>query len=63
MDHLSLWETILLGVVVLAVLLWISPGIKPMFEQSRKAKERDWVGFLIPITVVIFFVFLLIKLV
>jgi len=63
MEHLTLWEITILGMLVLVVLFWLGPGIKPMIEQSRQAKERDWPGFLLPIIVVILFVFLLINLV
>lgn len=63
MEHLTLWEITILGILVLVVLFWLGPGIKPMIEQSRQAKDRDWPGFLLPIIVVVLFVFLLINLV
>jgi hypothetical protein len=60
MEPVATWEKVLIGVVVLLVLLWMRPGIKAMFEQSRQATERDWKGLLIPLALVILFVMLLI---
>ncbi|MGD8312337.1 MAG: hypothetical protein PVJ66_07045 [Gammaproteobacteria bacterium] len=63
MNEMSTWEMLLLGVMVVLVLFWIGPGIKATFEQSRQAEERDWRAVLIPLAIVILFVFLLIKMV
>jgi hypothetical protein len=63
MQTLSTWEMVALGALALLVLFWSGPGIKAMLEQSRQAKERDWVGLLIPLLLVVAFVLLLIKLV
>ncbi len=57
------WETALLGALVLLVLLWVGPGAKQMFEQSREAKEKDWRGVLLPLGVVVLFILFLISLV
>ena len=54
---------IMLGAVALGVLFWVGPGVKGMLEQSRKAENKDWAGFLWPIALVILFVFFLIKMV
>jgi hypothetical protein len=54
---------VLLGALVVLVLFWVGPGIKPMLEQSSQAENRDWKGVLIPIVLVILFVFLLISMV
>ncbi len=54
---------LLLGVLVLLVLFWFGPGIKATLEKSRQAESRDWVGFLLPIALVVLFVLFLIKLV
>ncbi|MFV1973745.1 MAG: hypothetical protein ACC648_08495 [Thiohalobacterales bacterium] len=59
---MSTWEMVLVGALVVLVLFWIGPGIKPMLEQSRQA-EKDWAGLLIPIIAVILFVLLLISMV
>lgn len=63
MEEMSTWEMVLLGVLVVVVLLWFGPGAKTMLEQSRHAENRDWQGVIIPIVLVILFVFLLISMV
>jgi hypothetical protein len=63
MEQMSTWEMVLVGALVVLVLFWVGPGIKPMLEQSRHAENRDWAGVLIPVIVVILFVLLLIKMV
>jgi len=62
MEAMSTWEMVLIGALVVLVLFWIGPGIKPMLEQSRQA-EKDWTGLLIPIIAVILFVILLVSMV
>jgi hypothetical protein len=62
MEDMATWEMVLVGALVVLVLFWISPGIKPMLEQSRQA-EKDWAGLLVPIIAVILFVILLISMV
>lgn len=57
--ELSLWENILLGVMVLGVIFWIRPGIKASMQIGKHA-ESDWVGLLTPIGLVIIFVIFLI---
>ncbi|MEN8261178.1 MAG: hypothetical protein ABFS02_11435 [Pseudomonadota bacterium] len=59
MESPSVWETLLLGVVVLLVVLWFRPGIKAALERSRTA-EKDWPGALIPIAMVVLLVIFLI---
>jgi hypothetical protein len=63
MEQLSTFEMIMLGAVALGVLIWVGPGIKGMLEQSRQAENKDWRGALLPIIIVVIFVFLLIKMV
>ena len=59
MEPIATWEKLLLGVLALLVVLWFSPGINKMMGVSRDAKS-DWIGLVIPIAMVCFFVFLLI---
>ena len=54
---------IMLGAIALGVLFWIGPGIKGALQQSREAENKDWRGALIPIIIVVIFVFFLIKMV
>ena len=63
MQSMATWEMILVGILVVLVLLWIRPGIKNVFEQSRQAEYKDWAGVLIPFGFVVLFVLLLIMMV
>jgi len=63
MEQMSTFEMILLGAIALGVLFWIGPGIKGALQQSREAENKDWRGALLPIVVVVIFVFFLIKMV
>ncbi len=58
----SLWESLLLGVMVLGVIFWMRPGIKSSMQQSKNAKS-DWAGLLVPIGFVIIFIVFLISVV
>jgi di/tricarboxylate transporter len=60
MEPLSLWEKLLLGVLVVLVLLWFRPGLKAAFSERRKASRDEWMSVLIPIALVAAFVALLI---
>lgn len=63
MNDLAMWEQVILGALVVLILFWFFPGIKQMLAQSREAKDRDWMGLLLPLGVVVLFVLLLIALV
>jgi len=58
----SIWENLLLGVMVLGVILWMRPGIKTSMQQPREAKS-DWMSALLPIGFVVMFVVFLIAMV
>jgi len=58
----SIWESLLLGVMVLGIIFWMRPGIKASLQVSRDAKS-DWMGFLVPIGFVIIFIVFLIAMV
>jgi len=60
--ELSLWENLLLGVMVVGVILWMRPGIKASMQQTRDAKS-DWMSVLLPIGFVVMFVVFLIAMV
>lgn len=55
------WTAILLAIMVLLVLFRSGPGLRALLERSRQAQQRDWLGFLIPIALVVLFVLLLMK--
>lgn len=58
----SLWENILLGVMVLGIIFWMKPGIKSSMQLSKESKP-DWMGVLIPICFVVMFIVFLISMV
>ena len=58
----SIWENILLGVMVLGVIFWMKPGIKSSMFQSKQA-ESDWIGLLIPMSLVVMFIIFLVAMV
>jgi hypothetical protein len=63
MEQMSTFEMIMLGAIALGVVFWIGPGIKGALQQSREAENKDWAGVLLPIIIVVIFVFFLIKMV
>ncbi len=63
MESMSGWEQLLLGLLLAVVLVWLFPGLKSSFRNSRKATSSDWMGLLVPIGFVVLFVLLLLSLV
>ena len=63
MEAMSTFEMIMLGAIALGVLFWVGPGIKGALQQSRDAENKDWGGVLVPIIIVVIFVFFLIQMV
>lgn len=63
MTGMSLWELILLGVLLLVLIFWFRPGLRESLKRSSEAKSSDWAGLLLPIGLVILFVILLISIV
>jgi TRAP-type C4-dicarboxylate transport system permease small subunit len=62
MESYSVWENLLLGLMVLGMLFWMSPGIKANIEKSRTVKP-DWMGVVVPIGFVVMFVIFLVAMV
>ncbi len=62
MNELSTWELVLISAMAVLVLFWFGPGIKGALAQSQQA-EKDWAGFLLPMTAVVLFVLFLIMMV
>ena len=56
----ELWEAILAGVLVLAVLYFFGPGAKRSVEETPKADAGDWKAAIVPILLVALFVALMI---
>jgi hypothetical protein len=63
MEQMSTFEMIMLGAIALGVLFWVGPGIKGALQQSREAENKDWAGVLLPIIIVVIFIFFLIQMV
>ena len=59
MQDYPLWETIIIGLIALLAIFWFSPGIKAALERGKQVKA-DWPAVLIPLGVVVLFVFFLI---
>ena len=57
---MALWEQVLLGIAAFVIVFLFWPGAKKAMEQSKQAENPDWNGVLLPIGVVIFFIFMLI---
>ncbi len=60
---MDLWEAILAGVLVLAVLFFFGPGAKRAAEKAPKAGAGDWKAALVPILLVAAFVVLMIMMI
>lgn len=59
----NIWQVLLFGAAALLIIFIFKPGIKTAFQQSKEAENKDWMGLLLPIGVVVLFVLLLISLV
>ncbi len=59
---MPIWEQALIGIAIFAVIFFFGPGAKKALEESQQAENPDWRGALIPIGMVILFVFVLISL-
>lgn len=59
MEQPSIWQMILYGALAILVIFWFRPGIKASLERSKHA-EKDWLGVLVPIALVVAFVVFLV---
>lgn len=57
---ISLWEALLLGVLVLVLLFWFVPGVRNAMRNSPRGTAEDWKSVLLPLGLVALFVVLLI---
>ena len=51
MEHDSLWETMLAGLIAALVIFWSGPGIKAAIARGKQAKA-DWAAALLPLGLV-----------
>ena len=61
MDHLETWQIILLLLMAGLLLFVFVPNMKHAFRKSAEAENKDWMGFILPVTVVVLFVIFLIN--
>jgi len=57
------WIKILSAVALLAMIVYLYPRAKYMVANSPKGSMKDWMGYIVPMFVVVLFIILLIKLV
>ncbi len=57
------WSQIGIAIVLGAVLFYMFPRIKVVMENSPKGSLQDWMGYIVPMAVVVVFIILLIKMV
>jgi len=55
------WMKIFSAILIILMLVYLLPRAKGMLKNSPKASSNDWLAALIPLLLVIGFVFLLIK--
>ena len=57
------WLKIASAIALIAMFFIILPSAKHMVKNSPKGTASDWMGFVVPMTVVVLFIILLISLV
>jgi hypothetical protein len=57
------WLKIASAVFLVAMFFMILPSAKRMVKESPKGSASDWMGFVVPMAVVVLFIILLIALV
>lgn len=57
------WIQIGSALMLVAMLFMLFPRAKAAIKQSPKGTSNDWMSFIMPMTVVVLFIFLLISLV
>ena len=57
------WLKIASGVALVAMFFFILPSAKRMVKNSPKGSISDWMGYIVPMVVVVLFIVVLISLV
>lgn len=57
------WMQIVSALALIAFIVILFPSARQMIKNSPKGSSSDWMSFIIPISAVILFILLLIKLV
>jgi len=57
------WLKIASAVALVAMFFFILPSARNMVKNSRKGSVSDWMGFIVPMAVVVLFIVVLISMV
>lgn len=57
------WMEIVSALALVMFIIFLIPATRDKMRNSSKGSSEDWMGFVIPIVVVVLFVMLLVKLV
>ena len=57
------WLKIVSAIALVAMFFFILPSAKRMVKNSPKGSASDWMGFIVPMVVVVLFIVMLITLV
>ena len=57
------WMKIVAAMALIMFIVYLFPRARHMMENSPKGSSSDWMGFVIPILVIVLFIMFLIKLV
>ena len=57
------WVQILSAIFMGAMIIYLFPRAKQVMENSRKGDMNDWMGYIMPMTLVVLFIVVLIALV
>ncbi|MDR4516722.1 MAG: hypothetical protein MRK00_04960 [Nitrosomonas sp.] len=57
------WMKIVAALALIMFIIYLFPRARYMMENSPKGSSSDWVGFVVPILVIVLFIMFLISLV
>lgn len=57
------WMKIVAAMALIMFIIYLFPRARHMMENSPKGSSSDWMGFVIPILVIVLFITILIQLV
>lgn len=57
------WMKIVSAIAMIMFIVFLFPRARDMMKNSPRGSSSDWMGFIVPVVVVILFIFLLVKLV
>ncbi len=57
------WMKIVSAIALVMFIVFLFPRARDMMKNSPKGSSSDWMGFAIPIVIIVLFIMLLVKLV